>query len=129
MNMPDISGELTVQIVAMPKDTNANGDIFGGWLVSYMDMGGGIEASRRARSRVATVGIDSMKFIQPVNVGDLVSCYANLRRVGTTSMEFEIEVWTLPIKSSTKLSHKKVAEGIFTYVAIDEQGKKHPVDR
>lgn len=109
----------------MPKDTNANGDIFGGWLVSYMDMGGGIEACRRARSRVTTVAIDSMTFIKPVNIGDLVSCYAELLKVGTTSMQFKIEVWTLSLKSN----HKKVAEGMFTYVAIDETGKKHPVDR
>ncbi len=117
-------GELTVQIVAMPKDTNANGDIFGGWLVSNMDMGGGIEARRHSGSRVVTVAIDAMRFIKPVNVGDLVSCYAELQKVGHTSMHYKIEVWTLSITQDTQ---QKVAEGTFIYVAIDDLGRKQPV--
>jgi acyl-CoA thioesterase YciA len=119
-------GELTVQIVAMPKDTNANGDIFGGWLVSNMDMGGGIEARRHSGSRVVTVAIEAMRFLKPVSVGDLVSCYAHLMKVGHTSMHYKIEVWTL---SATHEQMQKVAEGTFIYVAIDSQGRKHAVYR
>ncbi len=120
------SGELTVQILAMPKDTNANGDIFGGWLVSNMDMGGGIEARRHSGSRVVTVAIDAMRFIKPVNVGDLVSCYAALLKVGHTSMHYKMEVWTLSINQEQQ---QKVAEGTFVYVAIDDLGKKQAVYR
>jgi acyl-CoA thioesterase YciA len=119
-------GELTVQIVAMPKDTNANGDIFGGWLVSNMDMGGGIEARRHSGSRVVTVAIDAMRFIKPVSVGDLVSCYADLLKVGQTSMHYNIEVWTLSVNHEYQL---KVAEGTFIYVAINGAGQKQPVYR
>jgi acyl-CoA thioesterase YciA len=119
-------GELTVQIVAMPKDTNANGDIFGGWLVSNMDMGGGIEARRHSGSRIVTVAIEAMRFIKPVSVGDLVSCYAELLQVGQTSMHYKIEVWTLSVSHDHQL---KVAEGTFIYVAIDSNGKKQAVYR
>lgn len=119
-------GTLTVQILAMPKDTNSNGDIFGGWLVSNMDMGGGIEASRYADSRIVTVAIEAMKFIKPVSIGDLVSCYAELIKVGHTSMHYKMEVWT---SSVIRKSLAKVAEGIFIYVAMDELGKKRAVSR
>lgn len=119
-------GKLVIQVLAMPSDTNANGDIFGGWLVSHMDMGAGIAARRRARCRVVTVAIESLKFIKPVFVGDTVSCYAELLNVGRTSMHFKIEVWSLSI--SEDLS-KKVAEGLFIFVAIDESGKPCAVDR
>ena len=119
-------GALTVQIVAMPKDTNANGDIFGGWLVSNMDMGGGIAARRHSGSRVVTVAIEAMRFLKPVNVGDLVSCYAELLKVGQTSMHYSIEVWTLSVNHKDQL---KVAEGTFIYVAIDSAGKKQAVHR
>jgi acyl-CoA thioesterase YciA len=123
-SMPD--GQLTIQILAMPADTNANGDIFGGWLVSNMDMGGGIEARRRANCRVVTVAIDSMNFIKPVSIGDIVSCYVKLLKIGRTSMQFNIETWTLSIHDQ---DIKQVAQGIFTYVAIDAAGKPQPVDR
>ncbi len=119
------SGKLAIQIVAMPCDTNANGDIFGGWLVSHMDMAAGVEARLRAKSRAVTVAIDSLRFIKPVNVGDTVCCYADLAQVGRTSMKFNIEVWTIALDSDLT----KVAEGIFSFVAIDEKGRPHPVDR
>jgi acyl-CoA thioesterase YciA len=120
------NGQLVIQIVAMPADTNANGDIFGGWLVSYMDMGAGIAAKRRAMSRAVTVAIDSLVFIKPVSVGDTVSFYAALLKVGRTSMQFKIEAWTLAIHEE---KNHKVAEGLFTFVAIDAEGKPHAVDR
>lgn len=119
-------GNLVIQVVAMPADTNAHGDIFGGWLVSHMDMGAGIAARHRARSRCVTVAIDSMVFLQRVNVGDTVCCYASVSKVGRTSMQIQIEVWTTALLENT---HKKVAEGIFTFVAIDESNKPQAVDR
>jgi len=119
-------GKLSLQTVAMPANTNANGDIFGGWVVSHMDMAAGIEGRRRARSRVVTVAIDSLVFIKPIYVGDTVSCYAELLKVGRTSMQFSMEVWTTGLNEE---SPKKAAQGIFTFVAIDDQGKPHPVDR
>lgn len=119
-------GELVVCVMAMPADTNANGDIFGGWLVAHMDMGGASAAQRQAHCRVVTVAIDSLAFIKPVYVGDSVSCYAKLLKVGHTSMQFKMEVWTL---SFIDESREKVAEGVFTFVAIDEEGKPQAVER
>jgi acyl-CoA thioesterase YciA len=119
-------GVLSIRMIAMPVNTNANGDIFGGWLVSLMDMGAQIEGQRRANSRVVTVAIDSLVFIKPVYVGDTVCCYANLLKVGRTSMKFEMTVFTLALQEE---SRKKVATGIFTFVAIDDQGSPQPVDR
>jgi acyl-CoA thioesterase YciA len=120
-------GELVVRVSAMPKDTNANGDIFGGWLVSHMDMGGSIASRRRAHSRSVTVAIDSMSFIKPVYVGDCVSVYAELLKVGHTSLQFKVSVWSTGALDDD--TEKKVAEGIFTFVAIDDNGKPQPVDR
>ena len=119
-------GQLAIRVVAMPADTNANADIFGGWLVSHMDLAGGCESVRRANCRSVTVAIDSLTFIKPVNVGDIVCCYTELTKVGRTSMRFKIECWTLSLKHKDRL---KVAEGTFTYVAIDEHGAPQPVDR
>jgi acyl-CoA thioesterase YciA len=119
-------GKLAIQVVAMPGDTNANGDIFGGWLVSHMDMAAGIEARLRAKSRAVTVAIDSLRFIKPVNVGDTVCCYVDLIQVGRTSMKFHIEVWTVTLGRDYPL---KVSEGVFSFVAIDDKAKPHPVDR
>jgi acyl-CoA thioesterase YciA len=121
-----LTGKLALQTVAMPADTNANGDIFGGWLVSLMDKAAGIEGRRRAKSRVVTVAIDRLVFIKPVNVGDTVTCYADLLKVGRTSMEFKMTVWTTGYQEENA---KKVAEGYFTFVAIDDNGKPHLVDR
>lgn len=125
-NQGQPQGNLVIQLVAMPGDTNAHGDIFGGWLVSHMDMGAGIAARARAKGRCVTVAIDSLIFKKRVLVGDTVSCYAAITHVGNTSMKIHIEVWT-----ETYLEHhpKKVAEGIFTFVAIDEQGKPRKVDQ
>ncbi len=120
------SGELVIQVVAMPADTNANGDIFGGWLVSHMDMGAGVASRRRANCRVVTIAIESLNFIKPVSVGDTVCFYANLLKVGRTSMRFKMEAWTLSLQDTLP---KKVAEGIFIFVAIDEEGRPCPVDR
>lgn len=127
MNTPtEPQGQLVIQIVAMPADTNANGDIFGGWLVSHMDMGAGIAARRRALSRVVTAAIDSLVFIKPVSIGDTVCYYADLIKVGRTSMQFKMQAWVLSLGNNYP---QKVAQGIFTFVAIDEKGRPQPVDR
>ena len=125
-NQTEPKGELVIQIVAMPADTNANGDIFGGWLVSHMDMGAGIAGRRRALSRVVTAAIDSLVFIKPVSIGDTVCCYADLLKIGRTSMQFKMEAWILSLGNKHP---EKVAEGIFTFVAINDQGRPQPVDR
>lgn len=119
-------GVLALQTVAMPADTNANGDIFGGWVVSRMDMATAIEARHCARSRVVTVAIDKLVFIKPVYVGDTVCCYVELLKIGRTSMKFKVDVVTISFMNDT---HTKVAEGEFTFVAIDEDRKPQAVKR
>lgn len=117
-------GELVIRTVAMAAYTNFNGDIFGGWVMSQMDMGAGIVATRCAKKRVTTVAVDQIVFLNPVRVGDIVSCYGELIKIGNTSMKIKIEVWVLRKISSEDI---KVTEGIFTFVAIDENGRPTPV--
>ncbi len=119
-------GVLAVRTIAMPADTNSYGDIFGGWLVCLMDMGAQIEGQRRANSRVVTAAINELVFLQRVYVGDTICCYADLVKVGRTSMQFHMEVWTLRLKHEGRT---KVAEGSFVFVAIDDEGKPQAVDR
>ena len=114
-------GDLCIRTLAMPADTNANGDIFGGWLLSQMDIGGGVFASKIARSRTVTVAIDAMNFRKAVYVGDLVSVHANLVRIGRTSITVHLEAWSLRRQDRQSIL---VTDGNFTYVSIDEQG--HP---
>lgn len=118
-------GELVIQTLAMPADTNANGDVFGGWVLSQMDLGAGICAKRLAHSKTATVAIDSMSFCSPIFVGDIVSCYAQLLKTGRTSMKILVETWATREPNRQAI---KVTEGVFTMVAINDQGKPHPVD-
>jgi acyl-CoA thioesterase YciA len=113
-----------IRTVAMPADTNSSGDIFGGWVLAQMDLAAGIVAGRRARGRVATVALDRMAFLRPVNVGDVVSCYAEVTRVGRTSMTVEVETFIIRGRVGDEV---KVTEGHFTMVAIDEGGKPRPV--
>ena len=119
-------GDLCTRTIAMPADTNANGDIFGGWLLSQMDIAGGVAASKIAKSRTVTVSIDAMNFRKPVYVGDLVSVHANLVRVGRTSMTIHLEAWVLRRKEMKSIL---VTDGNFTYVSIDEQGRPQPIQR
>lgn len=109
-----------IRTIAMPADANGNGDIFGGWIMSQMDLAGGNVASVRARSRVVTVGVKEIAFHVPVAVGDVVSCFARITRVGRTSITTAVEVWVRRRNEATEL---KVTEGEFTYVAIDEAGR------
>lgn len=126
INQPAIpTGELMLQTIAMPRDTNPNGDIFGGWLLSQMDLAGGVLGKRVSGGRVATVAISEMAFLRPVPVGAVVSCYASLLDVGRTSMRINIEVW---IDGETITEPAKVTEGDFVYVAISDQGKTRPIE-
>jgi acyl-CoA thioesterase YciA len=120
------SGDLCIRTLAMPADTNANGDIFGGWLLSQMDVGGGIFASKIAKSRTVTVAIEAMNFRKPVYVGDLVSVHANLARIGRTSVTVHLEAWVLRRKEMQSIL---VTDGHFTYVSIDEEGRPQAVAR
>jgi acyl-CoA thioesterase YciA len=117
-------GELTIRTVAMPADTNTAGDIFGGWVLSQMDIAAGITASERSRSRVATVGIEAMSFLRPVHVGDILSVYCHITHVGRTSMAIRLEAWVLRQKTRQSL---KVTQGMFTFVALDQAGKSKVV--
>lgn len=117
-------GELQIRTLAMPADANPNGDIFGGWLLSQMDVAGGIFASQRARGRVATVAIDAMAFHLPVYVGDVLCCYADMERLGRTSMAVHIEAWVIRRDAARRVL---VTEGRFTYVAIGEDRRPRPV--
>lgn len=118
------NSEITIQTLAMPADTNANGDIFGGWLVSHMDLAAGVLAKKISRGRVTTVAINSMTFLKPVHVGDVVSFHVDLVKLGKTSMTIAVEAWTERLATGNKL---RVTEGIFVFVAIDDQGQPRQV--
>ena len=125
-DMPTPLGELALQTVAMPADTNADGDVFGGWLVSQMDLAGAVTANRLAKGRVATVAIDTMVFLRPVAVGSTVSCYTKVLEIGRSSIAINVEVWAL---HHTDYETRKVTEGRFTFVAIDQNRRTRPVPR
>jgi acyl-CoA thioesterase YciA len=122
--LPD--GDPAIRTIAMPADANANGDIFGGWLMAQMDLAGAVAAIRRAGGRVATVAVDAMEFHRPVMIGDLLSCYATIVKVGHSSIAVDIESWVQRRYSGTA---EKVTQGRFTYVAIDETGRPRPVPK
>ncbi|MDS1619864.1 acyl-CoA thioester hydrolase YciA [Escherichia coli] len=120
-------GELVLRTLAMPADTNANGDIFGGWLMSQMDLGGAILAQEIAGGRVVTVHVNSINFLRPVSVGDVVCCYARCVKQGRTSISINTEVWIKEVDSASVSQRYKVTEALFVYVAIDANGKPRPV--
>jgi acyl-CoA thioesterase YciA len=121
---PDFARGPALRTIAMPADTNPNGDIFGGWLLAQMDVAGGMAAFRRAQGRVATVGIEAMKFQQPVLIGDEVSCFCTICRVGRTSIAVKVETW---VRRGRAQEAVKVTEGVYTYVAIGEDRRSRPV--
>jgi acyl-CoA thioesterase YciA len=123
--MTEPKGELAIRTWAMPADTNPAGDIFGGWLISQMDIAGGITAGVRAHGRVATVAVTGFTFHKPVKVGDVVCCYADIQKVGTTSITIGIEAWVL--RRDEPEDRFKATEGVFTFVALDGDGKPRPV--
>ena len=122
-------GSLILRTLAMPADTNPHGDIFGGWIMSQMDIAGGILAKETARSRVVTVAVDGFKFLKPVKVGNVVCCYGRVLRVGTTSIAIELEVWVKNVLAEVEdeWPRFKVTEATFTYVAIDAEGNKRAI--
>jgi acyl-CoA thioesterase YciA len=123
--MSETKREPVLRVVPGPTDINANGHIFGGWVLSQMDIAGGIAASQRSNGPVATVAIEGMKFITPIHIRDLISVYANVERVGRTSMGVRIEVIATRDRGKTDI---KVTEGLFTFVALDDQHRPRSVD-
>ncbi|MBT0959105.1 acyl-CoA thioesterase [Alphaproteobacteria bacterium KMM 3653] len=117
-------GVLVIRTVAMPADTNPSGDIFGGWLMSQMDLAAGNMAGRVSQGRGATVSVEAMQFLRPVKVGDEVTLYATLRKVGRTSMRIHVDVWARPRYSQ---EGHKVTDADFVFVALDENGAARPV--
>ncbi|MEM7741436.1 MAG: acyl-CoA thioesterase [Pseudomonadota bacterium] len=117
-------GELTARVKPMPKDLNSEGDIFGGWVMSQMDLGSSVLAVRRASGRVATVAVDSMHFVRPVRVGDLFNCYSRIVREGRTSITVRVEAW---VERRGTFQLEKVTEADFTFVALDQDGRPTPL--
>lgn len=113
-----------LRTVAMPADANANGDIFGGWLMSQMDLAGGVHAHQEANGRTATVAVDAMSFHLPVQIGDLVTCYCETVQIGRTSIVVKVDTW---VKRRSDGQEEKVTEGLFTFVAIDDTGRPRSV--
>ncbi len=118
------TSEPTLRAIAMPADTNTHGDIFGGWLLCQMDLAGSTVATRQSRGRVVTVAIAGMVFHRPVMVGDEVTCFCSVERIGNTSITVKIESW---VRRGIGDQAFKVTEGTFTYVAVDASGHPQPV--
>ena len=127
MNTPDTEpqGNLTIRTLAMPADTNPAGDIFGGWVMSQMDIAGGVAGGERTRGRVVTVAVEAMTFIAPVKVGDILCVYTSIERVGNTSITVAVEAWARRNRLDDRV---KVTDGRFVYVALGEDGKKRVID-
>jgi acyl-CoA thioesterase YciA len=123
---PQPRGELTVRTIAMPADTNANGDIFGGWVMSRMDQAGGIAGVERTGGRVVTVAVEAMNFLRPVKVGDVLCVYTEVASIGRTSMRIHIEAWARRFMTKVR---EKVTDATFTFVAIDDDGKPRVIPR
>jgi acyl-CoA thioesterase YciA len=119
-------GDLTVRTIAMPADTNANGDIFGGWVMSRMDQAGGIAGVERTGGRVVTVAVEAMNFLRPVKVGDVLCVYTEVASIGRTSMRIHIEAWARRFMTKVR---EKVTDATFTFVAIDDDGKPRVIPR
>ncbi|EGQ7942125.1 acyl-CoA thioester hydrolase YciA [Vibrio cholerae] len=120
-------GQLLLRTLAMPADTNANGDIFGGWLMSQLDLAGGILAKEISCGRIVTVSVSSITFKKPVKVGDVVCCYGECTKIGRTSMSINLEVWVKPVKEEGVGERFQVCEATFNYVAIDANGRPRAI--
>ena len=124
---PDLpQGHPVGRLIAMPADTNPEGDIFGGWLLAHMDLAGATPAFERAQGRCVTIALDGMVFLQPVAVGDEVSIYARVLKTGRTSIRVQVEAWKRS-RNQASAAPVKVTEGVFTYVAIDEERRPRPL--
>jgi acyl-CoA thioesterase YciA len=122
LNRPE--GTLSLQNIAMPADTNWSGDVFGGWIVSQMDLAGAIHVERLSKGRCATIAINEMTFLVPVKVGNVISCYTKILKVGNTSVQVQIEVWNSHDNSRDPI---RVTQGVFTFVAVDVNGNKRQI--
>lgn len=122
-------GALLLRTLAMPADTNPSGDIFGGWLMSQMDMGGAILAKELARGRVVTIAVDGMTFHRPVAVGDVVCCYGRCIHVGRSSLKVHLEVWVKLVAREPIGERYRVTEAVLTYVAVDPDGRPRAIPR
>ncbi|KGK10982.1 acyl-CoA thioesterase [Vibrio navarrensis] len=120
-------GQLLLRTLAMPADTNANGDIFGGWIMSQLDLAGGILAKEISSGRIVTVSVSDIIFKKPVKVGDVVCCYGECTKIGRTSMSINLELWVKPIRDHGVEERFMVCNATFNYVAIDSEGKPRPV--
>lgn len=125
-NSTEPKGALTIRTLAMPADTNPAGDIFGGWVMSQMDLAGAIAAVERVKGRVVTVAVEAMTFIAPVKVGDVLCVYASVERVGTTSITIGLEAW---VRRNRLDDRQKVTEARFVYVSLDENGQKRSIEK
>ena len=124
-------GRLILRTLAMPADTNPHGDIFGGWIMAQMDIAGGILARENTCSRIVTVAAESINFIKPVHVGDVVCCYGEVTNIGKTSITIDLEVWVKPAldKPVEQVVESLVTKAAFTYVAVDSNGNKQVINR
>jgi acyl-CoA thioesterase YciA len=125
VNGTEPKGELTIRTLAMPADTNPAGDIFGGWVMSQMDIAGSIAAHERTKGRTVTVAVEAMTFISPVKVGDVLCVYTTVERVGTTSITVSMEAWARRNRLGDRV---KVTEARFVYVALDDHGQKRKIE-
>jgi len=121
------SGSLLLRTMAMPGDTNPAGDIFGGWILSQMDIAGSLLAREIAGGRVVTVAVDSMKFMKPVKVGDIVCCYGSCQKIGHTSLTIELELWVKKIRDGERPERFLVTRGHYTYVKVNQEGRPAPL--
>ncbi|MCG7488146.1 acyl-CoA thioester hydrolase YciA [Vibrio sp. Of14-4] len=122
-------GQLLLRTLAMPADTNANGDIFGGWIMSQLDLAGGILAKEISGGRIVTVSVSGITFKKPVRVGDVVCCYGKCRKIGRSSMNIDLEVWVKPIKEHGIGERFMVCDATFNYVAIDTEGRPRAIEQ
>lgn len=124
---PNPSGELALQTIAMPKDTNPNGDIFGGWLVTQMDLAASVSCTQIAHGKVATVAIEAINFLAPIKVGSIVGCFTRIKGVGRSSINVQVEAWIKDVSKDD--DWHKVSEGRFIFVAIDDNGRTRAIPR
>ncbi|EGR0671168.1 acyl-CoA thioester hydrolase YciA [Vibrio vulnificus] len=120
-------GQLLLRTLAMPADTNANGDVFGGWIMSQLDLAGGILAKEISHGRIVTVSVSGITFKKPVSVGDVVCVYGECTKIGRTSMSINLEVWVKPVRDHGIEDRFMVCDATFNYVAIDADGKPRPI--
>ena len=120
-------GLLVLRTLAMPKDTNPSGDIFGGWMLAQMDIAGGLMASEISKGRTVTVSVEKMSFDKPVRMGDTICIHAELLRVGSSSMDIKLEVWARQLVGAYEAERQLVTEGVFRYVAVDENRRPRRV--